>query len=74
MSTEFPNEPTIRFKHGRFARGSTRGIRLWPGVLIMVIACLLLAWNWYARDVQRQDQVMASFVIVAIALCLLLAW
>lgn len=40
----------------------------------MVIACLLLAWNWYARDVQRQDQVMASFVIVAIALCLLLAW
>lgn len=74
MSTEFPNEPTIRFKHGKFARGSRRTVRLWPGVLIVFVACLAFIWNWYARDVQRQDQVMAAFVITTGTLLLLLVW
>jgi outer membrane protein assembly factor BamB len=56
-------------------KGSARGIRLWPAILIVAAAVAFLIWNWSFDDPDfRQLHVVRSLVAGLLSGVLLLVW
>jgi len=56
-------------------RGSVGGVRLWPAILILVLAAGFVAWNWSLEDPDfRQMQVLRTLIAGMVAGLLLLVW
>ncbi|MCH9648723.1 MAG: PQQ-like beta-propeller repeat protein [Deltaproteobacteria bacterium] len=51
-----------------------RQTRWWPAALILLVAISALSWQWLREEATRQNRVMGSMAVVAIAAILLLLW
>ncbi len=53
---------------------SSRRVRWWPAVLVLVLMLLAIGWAWLGSDFIRQMKVMSTVVVFILGILLLLIW